>query len=194
MERAWWVYPGAPALVWAGEVDELRLVGGELVALLWSGDERVVIADEALVGAGAQRVLVLQRAAGDVRVLALGDEGSLLFEVGLGSFAVRSVAEMPRFANDAGGMCRLEWFEVDGLVVMTWELGVLVLDSSLRLRWRQDLEWNHCVVSVGSDEIWFDVMYESEESLQRVGEAPFGFGLSDGRELRGRRPGSWDRQ
>jgi hypothetical protein len=63
------------------------------------------------------------------------------------------------------------------------ELGVLALDPSLDILWRHDLEWNHELIHVDDDEVWFDLLYEVEGLPQRIGERPWGFSLVDGREL-----------
>jgi hypothetical protein len=85
-------------------------------------------------------------------------------------------------------MCRLELDAVTMGALLHWELGVLGLGRSFELRWRQDLEWNHRVIHLDDNEIWFDLMYESNESSQRIGDQPWGFSTLDGRELFDRSP------
>lgn len=72
-------------------------------------------------------------------------------------------AEVPRVENRTGGLCYLRPVIAGDLVIVFWELGVLALDRGLELRWRHDLEWNHEVIHLDENQVWFDLMYESDD-------------------------------
>jgi hypothetical protein len=72
------------------------------------------------------------------------------------------------------------------MILLNWELGILALDPSFELRWRQDLVWNHQIVHLDDAEIWFDYFYDS--GSQRIGVEPYGFSVASGRQLFDRRP------
>lgn len=85
-------------------------------------------------------------------------------------------------------MCRLEVVALSALTLLHWELGILALDPSFEVRWRHDLEWNHRLIHLGDEEIWFDLMYESEDVPLRIGDQPWGYSTLTGQELLDRNP------
>lgn len=143
---------------------------------------------EALFGPGPARALALRAPAQPTQAVLVGEEGSALLHLDLDAELWRQVAELPRFPNDVGGMCRIEALQPGPVTLLHWELGILALGPSLELLWRHDLEWNHSMISLGDQEVWFDLMYESDEIAQRIGDKPWGLRLADGRELFDRSP------
>lgn len=76
------------------------------------------------------------------------------------------MAELSRARNDVGGMRHLEILPRTGVTLLHWELGVLASDHSLELRWRHDLEWNHELVYLNDEEVWFDLMFNPPTCLR----------------------------
>jgi hypothetical protein len=115
----------------------------------------------------------------------LGEEGSELYRLDVPTPPSR-IAEVPRDPNTFGGMCYISVLPGDELTLLHWELGVLGLDHTLRLRWRQDLQWNHEIIHIDDREVWFDYHYDSE--TERSGVKPWGLSIPTGRELFDRSP------
>jgi hypothetical protein len=114
-------------------------------------------------------------------VLLLGEEGAVLLRLDIP--IPERIAELPRASKKTGGMCFISILVQGEMTLLHWELGVLGLDQTLALGWRQDLEWNHRIVHLDASEIWFDLMYEAANSPQRIGDAPWGFSVRTGRQL-----------
>jgi hypothetical protein len=99
------------------------------------------------------------------------------------------MAELPRVDLEPdAGYHLLQSSVRSGLFLLHWELDVLALDASFELRWRQDLEWNHEIIHLDDDEIWFDFFYDSLDGSQRIGVEPYGCSVVTGRHLFDRRP------
>jgi hypothetical protein len=183
-----WLSEASPLRIDSAEVEELRVRDRSLVLHDWLGEDRALVELAALFGSGPARALVLRASAKSTQVLLVGEEGSALLHLDLAAELWREVAELPRFPNDIGGMCRIDVLQPGPVTLLHWELGILALGPSLDLLWRHDLEWNHSLVSLDDQEVWFDLMYESNEVAQRIGDSPWGFRLADGRELFDRNP------
>lgn len=185
-----WLSPASSLEVRSADFEELRVDVDRRVLVVrdWFGNDTVVVDGEELFGVGPDRALAVRRPDRPFVVLVAGEEGSALYELDLETAEWRQAAELPRFPNVAGGMCRLEVLSRGAVTLLHWELGILGLGMSLELLWRHDLAWNHSIVALTDDEIWFDLMYETGEVPQRIGEAPWGFALVDGRELSDQSP------
>ena len=143
---------------------------------------------EEIFGDGPASAITLRVPDQPDRILLVGEEGAELLALDIDSARWTRVAELARFPNDVGGMRRLEALELRGVVLLHWEVGVLCLGPSLELRWHHDLDWNHTIVSLDDSEVWFDLLYESDEVQQRIGEQPWGYSVPNGRELFDRTP------
>lgn len=187
------------AIAWIDELHPLEVAtsddshlfvasDGSLQLRSWAGEERVILRDDQMFAEGPHRACSFAQMSDEVAILLLGEEGTMLVEIDLHSGSGRRVAEVPRANNDVGGMCFLRATELGDGVLVRWELGVLVLDSDLSLRWRQDLEWNHQVIQLDDRSIWFDLKYEAIDDPQRIGDQPYGFSLADGHELLDEKP------
>jgi hypothetical protein len=182
--RFLWMSEAIPMPLRSSEYEELRISRhGDLLLRGWHGDEVVLLSDQDLFANGPRRACVLTGEEAPAKAVVIGEEGRLLAELDFEVPAWRRVAEVPRFPNTVGGMCFLNPVSRGAMTLVFWELGVLALDSRLDLRWRQDLEWNHRMIHLDDDQVWFDLMYESEDIPQKIGESPWGYSLSDGREI-----------
>lgn len=178
-----WLSDAGPLPIESDRFEKLCIRDRTVVLHDWLGEDEILVKREEFFGVGPARALVLRNPARPARILVVGEEGSVLLELDLEVPEGRRVADLPRFPNDVGGMCRLEVFPDPQITLLHWELGILALGPSLQMLWRQDLEWNHSLISLSDDEVWFDLMYESNEIPQRIGEAPWGYSIVDGREL-----------
>jgi hypothetical protein len=166
--------------------EEVRIADRALVLRDWAGHEHVLVDQTELLGSGLARVLVLRDSTQPLIAVVLGEGGSELLKLDFERPGWARLAELPRDYD--GGMRRVEILQRTEVTLLHWELGVLAVDSSLELRWRHDLEWNHQLIYLDDSEIWFDLKYDAAELPHRVGEEPWGFSVLDGRQLFDRRP------
>lgn len=187
-----WFHEHSPEPIGLAAAGEVRVRGPALVIQRWSGGDDPLVVGPELFGSGRSRLLVLRAASRPNEVLAVGEEGTELLRLDLGTDLERPlitrIAEMPRDLNDVGGMCFLTVLSSGPVTLIHWELGVLALDRDLELLWRQDLQWNHEVIHLDDAEIWFDFLYDSEDGLERIGVEPYGFSVVTGGQLFDRRP------
>jgi len=172
--------------------EDLRIAHRALVLRDWVGDEEILAEQKELLGDGPARAVVVRDPSRPTMAVLVGEEGSELLKLDLERPGWTRMAELPRANNDVGGMRRLEILPRTETTLLHWELGILALDPSLELRWRHDLEWNHEIIYLDDNEIWFDLMYESAELPQRIGDEPWGFSVLDGRQLFDRSPPASD--
>lgn len=180
-----WLSEASPLRIASERYEQLRVRGRAVVLRDWVGGDKTLVDHDDLFGAGPARALVLWNPEQLATVLVVGEEGSELLELDLEMAEWSPVADLPRFPNDVGGMCRLDVLPQAGVTLLHWELGILAVGPSLELLWQHDLGWNHSLTSLGDDEVWFDLMYESDDVPQRIGDAPWAYSLADGRELFG---------
>lgn len=178
-----WLVERVPLQLALPRFSELRVSHAGLVLGDWEGNDVVLVAAENLFADGPSRACVVILPTSPDRAVVVGEEGHGLLKLDLATPAVEHLAELPRFPNDVGGMCRLEIMAPAGAILLLWELGIIVLDRSLNPRWRHDLDWNHRMIYLDDEQVWFDLMYEERGSPQRIGERPWGYALMDGREL-----------
>jgi len=180
-----WFHEHSSEPIGSASDGEVRVRGPALVVEGWAGGDEPLVVGPELFGNGPSRLLVLRAASRPSEVLAVGEEGTELLRLDLGSDLERPlvtrVAEMPRDPNDVGGMCFLTVLSPSPVTLLHWELGVLALDRDLELLWRQDLRWNHEIIHLDVSEIWFDYLYDSENGLERIGVEPYGFSVLTGR-------------
>lgn len=182
-----WLSEGRVLQINSDEYEELRIADRALVLRNWTGVDQILADQRELFGAGPPRALVVRDPSRPTIAVLVGERGSELLNLDLQRPGWTRMAEVPRFQND-GGMCYLQVLPRSAVTLLHWELGVLALDSSLQLRWRHDLEWNHSIIYLDDREIWFDLKYESDELAQKIGDEPWGFSVLDGRQLLNRRP------
>jgi hypothetical protein len=116
-------------------------------------------------------------------------KASELLRLDLERPGVSRVAELPRVDLEPDASYHRLKVHVRGeMILLNWELGILALDASFELRWRQDLVWNHRIVHLDDGEIWFDYFYDSEDGSERIDVEPYGFSVATGRQLFGRMP------
>jgi hypothetical protein len=187
--EALWLSEHRALQINSDEYEEVRFADRALVLRDWMGDEHILADQIELLGDGPARALVLRDSSRPTIGVVVGEEGSELLKLDLERPGWTRMAELPRFPND-GGMRRLDVLPRTGVTLLHWELGVLALDPSLELRWRHDLEWNHRLIHLDDEEIWFDLKYEPADLPQRIGDEPWGFSVLDGRQLFDRRPPS----
>jgi len=168
--------------------EELRIADRALVLRDWAGEDEILAGQDELFGDGPPRALVVRAPSRPTIAVLVGEEGSELLKLDLEGPGWTRMAELPRANNDVGGMRRLEIMPRTGVTLLHWELGVLALEPSLELRWRHDLEWNHRLIHLDDEEIWFDLKYEAVGIPQKIGDEPWGFSVLDGRQLFDRRP------
>jgi hypothetical protein len=179
-----WLDEANPLRVWTADHEELKVSPhGGLLLRDWSGEERVLFSDRDLFMTPRHAAIAIRSEAAPTCVALLGEQGQLLVKVDLERASWVLEAEVPRVEDVTGGLTYLRPVVADELVIIFWELGVLALDAALQLRWRHDLEWNHVAIHLDEEQVWFDLMYESAEVPQRIGERPWGYALADGREL-----------
>jgi hypothetical protein len=155
----------------------------------WEGGQEVFVGDSELFRDGPKRVLVIRPSMQPNVALVVGQEGSELLRLDLERPAASRMAELTRIDIEPdAGYHLLQTSERSGLILLHWELGILALDASFELRWRQDLDWNHRIVYVDDEEIWFDLFYEARDLPQRIGDEPYGFSVVTGRQLFDHRP------
>jgi hypothetical protein len=183
-----WCGEGRALRIDSGAYEELRIANRALVLRDWVGDEEILAEQEELLGDGPPRALVVRDPSRPTIAVLVGEEGSELLRLDLERPGWTRMEELPRANNDVGGMRRLEIVPRTGVTLLHWELGVLALDHSLELRWRHDLEWNHRLIHLDDEEIWFDLKYEAVGIPQRIGDEPWGFSVLDGRQLFDRSP------
>jgi hypothetical protein len=183
-----WLSEGTALQINSDAYEELRIADRALVLRDWVGDEEILAEQEELLGDGPPRALVVRDPSRPTIAVLVGEEGSELLRLDLERPGWTRMAELPRANNDVGGMRRLEILPRTGVTLLHWELGVLALDHSLELRWRHDLEWNHRLIHLDDEEIWFDLKYEAVSIPQRIGDEPWGFSVLDGRHLFDRIP------
>jgi hypothetical protein len=186
IEIAWFLgrSSSAIAMVSAGEI---RIRDRKIVVARSEGGEEVFVGHEELFGQGPERALVIRWSRQPNAAMLVGQEGSELLKVDLERPTVSRVAELPRIDLEPdAGYHRLKAHIRGGMILLNWELGILALDPSFELRWRQDLVWNHQIVHLDDAEIWFDYFYDS--GSQRIGVEPYGFSVASGRQLFDRRP------
>jgi hypothetical protein len=166
-----------------------RIRGHRLLIETWEGGKEVFIEDAQLFRDGPRRVFVIRSSMQANTAVLVGQEGSDLFKIDLEHLAASHMAELPRIDIEPdAGYHLLQTSERSGLILLHWELGILALDTSFQIRWRQDLDWNHEIIHIDDDEIWFDYFYDSEDGSQRIGTEPYGFAVATGRQLFDRRP------
>lgn len=183
-----WLTEFTPLRIETEMYEELRVKDRELLLVDWLDNEEVYLGDAELFGTGPNRALVVRHLSQPGKTVLLGEEGSELLRLDIPTPS--RIAEVPRAWNKVGGMCFISVLPGDEVTLLHWELGVLGLDDTLELRWRQDLEWNHQIVHLDEHEVWFDLMYESEDEPQRIGDQPWGLSVPTGRELFDRTPPS----
>lgn len=168
---------------------EIRIRDRRLIIERWEGGDEAFVENEALFGGGPRRALVIRSSRQPNIALLVGQEGLELLRLDFELSAVSRLAELPRIdlESDAGYHV-LQTSVRGGLMLLHWELGVLALDGLFELRWRQDLDWNHEIIHVDDDEMWFDYFYDSADGSQRSGIEPYGFAVATGRQLFDRRP------
>lgn len=173
-----------PLRLWTADYEELRVSPhGDLLLRDWSGEDRALFSDPDLFVTARHSALVVRSTAAPAREVLLGEEGQLLVTIDYEEASWVLTAEVPRVQDVTGGLRYVRAVVAGELVIIFWELGVLALDADLQLRWRHDLEWNHVAIHLDEEQLWFDLMYESEEVRQTIGERPWGYALADGREL-----------
>jgi len=182
-----WLNEGTAVVIDSGAYEELRIADRALVLRDWAGEDEILAGHEEVFGNGPQRALVVRVPSLPTSAVVMGEQGSELLRLDFERPGWTRLAEMPRFPTD-GGMRRLEVLPRTGVMLLHWELGVLALQPSLELRWRHDLEWNHRLIHVDDKEIWFDLMYEAKELPLKIGDEPWGFSVSEGRQLFDRNP------
>ena len=162
----------------------------KVVLARWEGGEDVLVGHEELFGQGGpERALVIRSSRQPNVAMLVGQEGSELLKLDLERPTVSRVAELPRIEGEPdAGYHRLKAHVRGEMILLNWELGILALDPSFELRWRQDLVWNHEIVHLDDGEIWFDYFYDSRDGSQRIGVEPYGFSVASGRQLFDRRP------
>jgi hypothetical protein len=189
IEIAWFVGRSSSpiATVSAGEI---RIRDRKIIVARWEGGEEVFVGHEELFGQwGPERALVIRSARQPNAAMLVGQEGSELLKLDLERPAVSRVAELPRVNLEPdAGYHRLKAHLRGEMILLNWELGILALDPSFELRWRQDLVWNHRIVHLDDGEIWFDYFYDSEDGSQQIGVEPYGFSVATGQQLFDRRP------
>lgn len=178
-----WLVEEVPLQLASTRFSELRISHAGLVLQEWEGNDVVLVAAEYLFGDGPSRACLVILPTSPDRGVLLGEEGHELLRLDFATPVAEHLAEVPRFPNDVGGMCRLEVLASAGVVLVHWELGIIALDRSLDLCWRHDLDWNHRMVYLDDEQVWFDLMYEERDPSQPVGGRPWGYALGDGREL-----------
>jgi len=183
-----WISEWTPIPINSAQYEELRIRDRALVLLDWFEAESVFVEREEVFGDGPARALVLRSERQQGTLVLIGEQGSELFRLNLDPPAWSRVAEMPRISNDTGGMRHIEALPLGEMILLHWELGALALDGMLELVWRHDLDWNHRLIHTDDQELWFDMLYESRELPQRIGERPYGFSMIDGRQLFDRNP------
>jgi hypothetical protein len=162
--------------------DLLVTTAGDVALRDWRGFDHSLIRKDAFFTNSNYRICALTSESTD-GLLLMGEEGQIVIYVDADHCSWTWMAELPRFEDRTGGMRHLHTQPVRGAVVVLWELGVLVIDHELKLRWRHDLEWNHSLAYIDDSQVWFNLMYDSEENVQRVEERPWGFSILDGHEL-----------
>lgn len=185
---AYWISEAIPLRIASDRYQELRVHDRALVLRDWFDSDTTFLDRDEVFADGPAVAVVLVSATQPTRAALAGQEGGELLRLEFEPPGWTRLAELPRFRDDVGGMRNLEVLPRDGLVLLHWELGILAVDEQLDLLWRQDLDWNHRMIHLDGDEVWFDMMYESEEIPQRIGERPWGFATADGRELFDRKP------
>jgi hypothetical protein len=182
-----WLTESAPLPLEAEAHEEIRLKDRRLFLVDAFGNEEAYNGDAELFGTWEPcRALVVRSGSRPDKMVLLGEEGSVLLRLDIP--VPTRIAEVPRFPDETGGMCYISVFPTGEVTLLHWELGVIVLDGTFELLWRQDLEWNHEIVHLDDREIWFDFHYDSE--TEKVGTRPWGFSMSTGHELFDRRPPS----
>ncbi len=174
---------GARSFPEFGAFGSLELSEGHL-ALRGPARSRAVLEEEAVLFEDSpRRAVAIHLTDAPWRVLLAGEESDSLFQLDLHRPQITRLAHLDRFPNDVGGMRRLEIIPTGPVALLHWEIGLIALGSDLSLRWRRELPWNHAITRITEQGIWLDLMYESEEAAERIGEAPWGFALDDGRPL-----------
>jgi hypothetical protein len=184
-----WLSDGVPAALDCSEFSELRVdASGDLVVRDWYDHDYHLVDGAKLFDRGPCRALVLYHDADPCKLAILGEGGGDLIAIDLNTSSTSLLVEIPRFPDTVGGMCYIETISKGALTLLTWELGLLALGTSIDVLWRHDLEWNHQMIHIDEKAIWFDLMYESSDIPQRIGEHPWGYSLQTGRELLGDLP------
>jgi len=182
-----WLTDLTPLPVGLDPYEEIRVKDRKLLLVDTLGHVEDYNRDEELFGAwGPDRAFVVCIQSRPGKMVLLGEEGSVLLRLDIP--VPSRIAEVPRFPNETGGMCYISVYPMEEVTLLHWELGILGLEGSFELLWRQDLEWNHEIVHLDDREVWFDYHYDSE--TEKVGKRPWGFSVSTGRELFDRRPPS----
>jgi hypothetical protein len=184
-----WINGSKPVLVESSEYEDVRVSDRSLFLRDWLGRDTLLWRSAELFGEGPERALVVRLSIRPNVALLVGEEGSELLRLDLDRPVVSRVAELPRVdLEPESGYHRLRLSVRGGLILLNWELGILALDPTLELCWRQDLDWNHQVVYIDDEEIWFDYFYDPEDGAQRMGVEPYGFAVATGAQLFDRKP------
>jgi hypothetical protein len=149
----------------------------------WTGEDLLTIDRAELFGNGEERAAVVTWSSRPSSGVILGQAGETLVRYDAVEVGLDRVARLDRVDGTDRGMHRFDAVEVGDGVLVEWELGVLRLSRTFDLVWQRDLEWNHEQVSLGEGEVWFDLLYDERDSGRRIGDAPYGFALDDGRPL-----------